>query len=84
MDAKLCIARGGATNLEGGYDDLSPYQVTEVFPLAQTPSPVRKRLFDHLVNRLGEGFFLKLRLESGQIVDIAKMHRVNPDTRQYK
>jgi len=77
VDAKLRTAIGRATNLEGGYDDLSPYQVTEVFSLAQIPSSVRKRLFDRLINCLGEGFFLKLRLESGQIVDIAKMHRVN-------
>ena len=77
MDAKLRTAIGRATSLEGGYDDLSPYQVTEVFSLAQIPRSVRKRLFGHLINRLGKGFFLKLRLESGQIVDIAKMHRVN-------
>jgi len=78
------IPKGGATNHEGGYDDLSPYQVTTIVSVAQLPAAVRGKLLDHLVNRLGADFSPKLRFDSGQIVDIAKMHWVNPDTKQYK
>jgi len=78
------IPKGGAINHEGGYDDLSPYQVTTIVSLAQLPAAVRGRLLDHLVNRLESELSQKLRFDSGQIVDLDKMHRVNPDTKQYK
>ena len=78
------IPRGGINS--GGSSDyhLDPYQPTTIVSFAQLPRAIREKVLAHLVNRLGTDFFQNLRFDNGQIVDLDKMHRINPDTKQYK
>src|SRR5262245_19693366 len=62
----------------GDYEPKSPRSLSEI------PAPVRERLMEHLRARLGEGFVERLELTGGQVIDVAELRRVHPNSKNYK
>lgn len=54
------------------------YEPREPENLKDLPPVVRRKLHEHLVERLGEAFAARLVLSGGQITDIAELYRIHP------
>ncbi len=60
------------------------YEPKQLESLSQLPAPIKERIQQHLSKRLGEANVERLKLSGGQIVDIAKLHQVEPDSKEYE
>jgi hypothetical protein len=60
------------------------YEPQEPKSLKDLPPVVRRKLYEHLVDRLGEAFAARLVLRGGQIIDIAELYRIHPVARDYQ
>ena len=67
-----------------GYTDYGDYEPKEPRSLESLPKPIRAQLVSHLTERLGAAVFARLKLTGGQIVDIARLYKVEPDAREYE
>ena len=60
------------------YRPREPHDLDELAPL------IRRKLFNHLVEKLGERFVTRLKLAGGQIIDVNELYRVEPEARRFK
>jgi hypothetical protein len=63
------------------YNPTSPDDVINPHIFAAVPEPIRRRVFAHLQRRLGSDFCRRLEFSGGQVVDIHKFRRTNPEFR---
>lgn len=79
-DAEIASASGGdcSTIYFGDYEPREPKSFKDLPPV------VRRRLQEHLVDRLGEEFAARLMFSGGQIIDIDELYRINPGARDYQ
>ena len=66
-----------------GYLDYGDYEPKEPRSLDSLPKPIRSRIVSHLTARLGPAVFARLKFVGGQVVDIARLYKVEPDARDY-
>jgi hypothetical protein len=62
----------------GAYEPRNPRSLDEI------PEPIKVQVVAHLKARLGEDFYRRLGFSGGQIVDIEELHRINPDSYNYR
>jgi hypothetical protein len=62
----------------GDYEPKTPQSLNEL------PDSIREKLDKHLVGRLGEQFYSKLKLNGGQIVNLDRLYKVNLNAKDYK
>lgn len=60
------------------------YKPREPKSLSELPESIRVKLETHLKARLGDAFYSRLRLSSGQLIDFDELYRVEPDAKNYK
>ena len=52
--------------------------------LSDLPDTIRIKLVSHLVDRLGQSFYSKVKLSGGQIVDLERLYLVNENAKNYQ
>ncbi len=52
--------------------------------LFDLPDTIRKKLVSHLVDRLGQSFYSKMKISGGQIVNLDSLYLVNENAKDYK
>jgi hypothetical protein len=62
----------------GDYEPRTPQSLNDL------PDSIREKLVKHLVDRLGEHFFSKLKLSGGQIINLDRLYKVNFNAKNYK
>lgn len=62
----------------GDYEPKTPQSLNDL------PDSIKEKLIKHLVSRLGEPFYSKLKLNGGQIVDLDRLYKVNLNAKNYK
>lgn len=62
----------------GSYHPKEPYSI---FDLSDS---IRTKLTAHLIDRLGQGFYSKLRISGGQILNIDRLYIVEDNAKNYK
>ncbi len=69
--------------LDCSYIEFGDYEPLEPKSMEDIAEPVRSILENHLINRLGKNYYSKLYINGGQIVNIERMHIVDPETKDY-
>jgi len=67
-----------------GYVYYGDYEPKEPRSLRGFPKGIRFKVVTHLRARLGDAVFARLRYTGGQVVDIDRLHKVNPDSMEYE
>jgi hypothetical protein len=67
-----------------GYTDYGDYEPKEPRSLLSLPKAIRTRVISHLTARLGPDVYSRLHFTGGQVVDIERLYRVEPDAREYE
>jgi hypothetical protein len=66
-----------------GYIDYGDYEPKEPRSLQSLPKAIRTRVISHLTARLGPDIYSRLHFTGGQIVDIPRLYKVEPEAREY-
>ena len=62
---------------------LGRHKLTEVASLEDFPEQIRTRLIQHLVDRLGDEYYLRLLFVSGQIIDFDEIKHIDQNPKNY-
>lgn len=76
--AQRSVSKGPESTSFGNYEPREPKSLSDL------PEKIREKVENHLKSRLGDVFYSKLKLSSGQIVNFDDLYRVEPDARNYK
>ncbi len=80
------VAAEGVTPVskKSGSTYFGDYEPSEPKSLDDVSSPAKERLIAHLKERLGDAFYTRLRFSGGQVIDFAKLARMEPDSKDYQ
>jgi hypothetical protein len=62
----------------GDYHPKTPSSLSDI------PDNIRTKLVSHLVDRLGQSFYSKIKINGGQIVNLDSLYIVNKNAKNYK
>lgn len=78
-EEKKNLVYNGCSNISFGF-----YRPKEPRSLKDLPDSIQKKLEKHLVDRLGQDYYSKLKLAGGQLVDLQRLYKVEPNAKDYQ
>ncbi len=60
------------------------YAPRTINSIHELPDPIQHKLIGYLVNRLGSSFYNRIHFTSGNVVDIKRLHKVEPNSLNYR
>lgn len=63
---------------------MGSYAPHEVISISELPDSIQQKLSKYLLDRLGKSFYTRTQFAGGNIIDINRLHKVEPNSLDYK
>jgi uncharacterized membrane protein YkoI len=83
-DSALIEKRANLTYLECSSISFGSYHPKEPHSIYDLPDSIRINLVAHLIDRLGQDFYSKLKISGGQILDLDRLYIVEDNAKNYQ